>query len=86
MGVPVVSSDIAAGGVDAVPGEHMLTASDPQGYAEAVLTILEDRDERARLSQAGRARMESHHTWPNSMKKLDGLIEACLEGTKAKAA
>ena len=28
--------------------------------------------------QAGRARMLSHHAWPSSMQRLDGIIERCL--------
>jgi sugar transferase (PEP-CTERM/EpsH1 system associated) len=78
MGVPVVSSRIAAGGVDAVPGEHLLTGDTPAEIAEAVLRILDNPAERARLSEAGRARVMSHHAWPSSMKRLDALIERCV--------
>jgi len=78
MGVPVVASRIAAGGVDAVPGEHLLAAESPAGYRDAILRLLDDTDERARLSVAGRARVLSHHAWPNSMKRLDAIIERCV--------
>jgi polysaccharide biosynthesis protein PslH len=75
MGVPVVASELAAGGVDALPGQHLLTASTPQGYATAVLRVLEHPEERARLAEAGRARMLSHHQWSHSMQRLDAIIE-----------
>src|SRR3546814_15857309 len=39
MGVPVVASPQAAGGVDAVAGEHLLVAQSPQDYAEKLLKI-----------------------------------------------
>ena len=78
MGVPVVSSVVAAGGVDAVPGEHLLTASTPSEYAEAILRVVGDPAERARLATAGRNRMLSHHTWPKSMQRLDSVIERCI--------
>ena len=78
MGVPVVSSLVAAGGIDAVPGEHFLTASSPQEYADAILRLLDNPDERRRFSEAGRARVLSHHDWGASMKRLDKLIEDCL--------
>ncbi len=78
MGVPVVSSRIAAGGVDAVEGEHLLVADTPQQYAEAIVRLAEDPGERARLARAGRERMLSHHAWPKSMQRLDTLIEGCL--------
>ena len=75
MGVPVVSSRIAAGGVDAIAGEHLLVASTPAEYRDAILRILEDPAERARLGAAGRARVLSHHAWSSSMRRLDRIIE-----------
>ena len=78
MGVPVVSSGVAAGGVDAVAGEHFLVADDHAQHAAAVLRVLDDRNERGRLSVAGRERMLSHHAWEKSMRRLDGIIENCL--------
>ena len=77
MGVPVVASRIAAGGVDAVAGEHLLVASTPVEYRDAILRILDDPTERARLATAGRARVLSHHAWPSSMLRLDRIIERC---------
>lgn len=78
MGVPVVSSGVAAGGVDAVAGEHFLVANKPAQYADAILRIAEDPDERARLAHAGRQRMLSHHAWPRSMARLDAIVERCV--------
>jgi hypothetical protein len=78
MGVPVVTSRIAAGGVDAVEGEHFLVADSSDGYVDAIVRITGDRHERARLSQAGRARMLSHHNWDQSMTRLDRIVDRCL--------
>ena len=78
MGVPVVSSGVAAGGVDAVADEHFLVANEPAQYAEAILRIAEDPDERARLAHAGRQRMLTHHAWPRSMERLDAIVERCV--------
>jgi sugar transferase (PEP-CTERM/EpsH1 system associated) len=77
-GVPVVTSAIAAGGVDAVAPEHFLVANTHKEHAAAVLRILDDRDERRRLALAGRSRMLSHHEWGRSMQRFDGIIERCL--------
>jgi hypothetical protein len=78
MGVPVVASRVAAGGVDAVAGEHLLVADTPEQYRDAILRVLEDPAERARLAVAGRARVLSHHAWSSSMKRLDAIIDRCL--------
>lgn len=77
MGVPVVTSSIAAGGVDAQAGRHFLVADTDQAYVEAILRLLDDPAERRRLGSAGRERMLSHHAWPSSMKRLDAIIEDC---------
>lgn len=79
MGVPVVTSSIAAGGVDAEAEKHFLVADAPEAYAAAIKRICSDSLERQRLAEAGRARMLSHHAWPRSMERLDGIIERCVK-------
>ncbi len=78
MGIPVVASEVAAAGVDAVPGQHLLAADRPADVCDAILRILDNPEERARLSQAGRARVLSNHAWPSSMKRLDAIIDRCV--------
>jgi polysaccharide biosynthesis protein PslH len=85
-GVPVVTSGVAAGGVDAIAQEHFLVANTPAEHAAAVLRVLDDHGERRRLSLAGRDRMLSHHEWGRSMQRLDGIIERCLNTSYAAPA
>jgi sugar transferase (PEP-CTERM/EpsH1 system associated) len=79
MGVPVVTSSIAAGGVDAASPEHLLVADSPADCAEAIFRIVESPAERERLALAGRARMLSHHAWPRSMQRLDAIIDKGMQ-------
>lgn len=83
MGVPVVTSTAAAGGVDAEPERHFLVADAPQAVADAVLRIVQDPQERARLATAGRERMLTRHAWAHSMRRLDAIIERCHRGALA---
>jgi sugar transferase (PEP-CTERM/EpsH1 system associated) len=83
MGVPVVTSAAAAGGVDALDRRHFLVASTPDAVARAVLDVLESPHERARLAHAGRARMLTHHDWGRSMQRLDRMVERCVRGATA---
>jgi sugar transferase (PEP-CTERM/EpsH1 system associated) len=85
-GVPVVTSRIAAAGVDADPGEHFAVSSTPEEQAKAILSILGDPAERRRLAAAGRERMLSHHAWDRSMQRLDRIIERCLSEFDTRAA
>jgi sugar transferase (PEP-CTERM/EpsH1 system associated) len=86
MGVPVVTSSAAAGGVDAEAEAHFLVADGAQATADAVLRIVEQPAERARLAEAGRARMLSHHAWPSSMRRLDAIIDRCVAARTARGA
>lgn len=79
MGVPVVTSRAAAGGVDAADERDFLVADEAEDIARAVLRIVENPTERTRLANAGRERMLSHHAWPCSMQRLDGIIERSRE-------
>ncbi len=81
MGIPVVTSEQAAGGIDAVPGEDFLTASTVEGYRDAVLRLLNNPQDRDQFARSGRSRVLSHHSWKNSMNKLDMLIEKCCESS-----
>ncbi len=85
MAVPVVSTALAARGVDAVPGEHLLTADRPRDCADAILRLLGDRARRDGLGRAARARVQSHHGWDASMRTLDGIIAACLAAHRSRA-
>ena len=76
MGVPVVASDTAAGGVDAVPDEHILTANTPADFADKVVRLLSNPVERNRFAEAARERVITNHSWATSMRKLDGIVAA----------
>jgi sugar transferase (PEP-CTERM/EpsH1 system associated) len=75
MGVPVVCSRQAAGGVDIVAGEHALVASTPSEWVDAIVGLMSSREQREQISNAARARVLSHHSWTASMNRLDSLIE-----------
>ena len=79
MGVPVVTSSVAAGGVDAVAESHLLVADSATEITRAILRIAENPEERQRLAVAGRQRVLSHHAWPRSMQRLDGIIQRCRD-------
>jgi sugar transferase (PEP-CTERM/EpsH1 system associated) len=78
MSVPVVASPVAARGVDALPGEHLLVAEKRTEWRDAILRILDDKNLRQRLGAAGRTRVLSHHAWSSSLQRVDAMIERCI--------
>ncbi|MHB8493950.1 MAG: TIGR03087 family PEP-CTERM/XrtA system glycosyltransferase [Casimicrobiaceae bacterium] len=79
-GVPVVTSSVAAGGVDADLGVHLLIADSAADIATATLGLMTDRQRRDELAVAGRSRVLSHHTWETSMRRFDEIIWRCVGG------
>jgi len=74
MGVPVVTTPLAAEGVDVVPGEHLLASQTDEEFAELTLRLLNDQDYRKKLADAGRRRVLERHDWANSMRRLDEIL------------
>ncbi len=85
MGVPVVTSRIAAGGVDAQDRQHFVVCESRDDYVQAIARLMDDAAERDRLAIAGRERMLTHHAWDKSMQRLDRIIERCLSTGGASA-
>jgi sugar transferase (PEP-CTERM/EpsH1 system associated) len=79
-GVPVVTSSIAARGVDAIPGQHLCVADTPSDVAAAALEMMGNVERRKQMAQAGRARVLSHHTWEGSMRRFDEILGRCVAG------
>jgi sugar transferase (PEP-CTERM/EpsH1 system associated) len=79
MGVPVIASELASKGVDAVPGEHLISATTTSDYANAVLQLMRSPELRNQYATAGRRRMETHHSWTNSMERLDTIVATCTD-------
>ena len=69
-GCPVVSSSIGSEGLEAVNGVHLLLADSAPAFANAVLRLLEDRDEAARLGRSGRDWVQQNHAWSQSAQRL----------------
>lgn len=69
-GCPVVSTTIGAEGLDAADGTHMLLRDDPRGFAEAVLTLLNDPARGQAVGAAGRDWVVERHAWAHSAALL----------------
>ena len=78
MGVPVVTSSVAADGVDALADMHLMAADTAQELVQSILYLVDYPAERRRFAQAGRQRMLSRHAWPQSMARLDVVIDRCV--------
>jgi len=70
-GRAVVSTTLGAEGLGARNGEHLVLADDADGFADAVVRLLNDASLRTRVGDAGWALYRDRFTWPAAWRKLD---------------
>jgi hypothetical protein len=74
MRVPVVASPAAFQGINAVADEDLLVADEPEGFARAVLSLLQAPATRERYAAAGRACVQRNHSWDQSLQRLEQVV------------
>jgi glycosyltransferase involved in cell wall biosynthesis len=81
MEVPVITTALAAAGlrIDGAGEPPVIVADGEEKFAAAVVTLLGQKDERARLAAEGRRFVENHFLWPRSAAKLE---EMCVAAAK----
>lgn len=75
FGCPVVASSKAVEGLALVAGEEVLVADDPQGVADAVVSVITDETFRRGLVDRGR-RAAARYSWETSQRRLVEAVEA----------
>lgn len=79
MGRAVVATPLAVEGIAATPGEHLVVASSAQEFADSVLRLLADPDERRRLGRCGRRLVEQRYTWDACAARYETLWSELAE-------
>jgi len=83
MGVPVVTTSIVAAGlrVDGAGDTPVHVADGEQAFAERIIQLLGQDEERARLAAEGRRFVENHFVWSRSAEKLEQMCLAAARGS-----
>jgi glycosyltransferase involved in cell wall biosynthesis len=68
LGLPAVVNTVGYEGVEADPGTEILVADSPDDIAGHVVDLIRNEDHRARMAQAGRQYVETHHRWESVMR------------------
>lgn len=84
LGLPIIASPLAARGVDAVAGEHLLVADSAEQWRDAIVSLLRSDEKRKALAEAGRARVLARHTWSHAMTEFDRLLDTCLANFQSR--
>lgn len=78
MARPVVATTLAAEGLEADDGVHLLIADAPYAFAERVVRLVEDVAERRRLGRAGRSLVEQRYGWETAVARLEEVYAGLL--------
>ena len=79
MGLPVVSTPLGAEGIAVTHGENILLADTPRAFADAVLSVLRDRDFGDRLGSSGRTLVTQSYGWNATRKRLFAAYDRVLD-------
>ena len=78
IGRPVVTTTIGYQGIAATPGEHLLVADSPEGFAETVVGLVESPQEQRRLALAARELAEQRYGWESSARLMERVYTEVL--------
>jgi len=76
MGIPVLATQAAFEGVDAVPGRDLLVADGAGDLAAAAIAVLSGQH--PDLAANGRRLVETRYSWESTLKGLDEIIRKVL--------
>jgi hypothetical protein len=77
-GTPVVASPLALAGIAAVAGRDLLVGAGTEAMADAVVELLSDHDQAARLGVAGRRLVDGVYTWERSAALLAAAYDRAV--------
>lgn len=75
---PVVSTSVGCEGIEATPGEHLLVADDPEGFAGRVVQLLDDPALGQRLAAAAARLIERRYAWTAIADRLDAVYRTVV--------
>ena len=78
MAKPVVTTPVGSQGIDCTPGEDILIADDPQGFAAHTVRLLKDRELREKLGRNGRKRVEERYDWEIIVQQVEDIYDEML--------
>jgi sugar transferase (PEP-CTERM/EpsH1 system associated) len=78
MGKAVASTSIGAEGLPVQPGENIVIADAPNDFANSVISLLRNSNERRRLGAAARVLVEENYSWKKVADDFAGTLRAVI--------
>jgi sugar transferase (PEP-CTERM/EpsH1 system associated) len=74
MGIPVVATPQAFGGIEAEPGRDLILGGDVRKIAEGVIGLVKEGSLRKSIGDNARRIIEKNYCWSNNLEKLDNVL------------
>jgi GT2 family glycosyltransferase/glycosyltransferase involved in cell wall biosynthesis len=78
MAKPVVTTSVGSQGIDCTPGENILIADDPQGFAAQTVRLLRDKVLREKLGKNGRRQVEAKYDWEIVIRQVEDMYDEII--------
>ena len=79
-GTPVVTTCQALSALQAQPGKDLFVSDDPDGFAQAVLQVLADRELQRKTGESGVTYTRTFHSWASIGSQLVSTYQQILAG------
>ena len=76
---PVVTTCLALSALQAQPGKDLFVADDPDGFSQAVLQLLANRDLQRKMGDAGVTYVRAFHRWDSIASQLVNIYRQILD-------
>ena len=86
MGKAIVSTSVGCEGLAAEDGRNILIRDDPDGFARAVCSVLQDEVLRRRLGAEGRRTVEAYYGWEQIGESLLNFYTSLLDSPRRPGA
>lgn len=79
MGKACVATPFSIGGLNAYDGENILVRDSKQTFAQAVIDLLANKEQRSQLGRNARNTIELNYTWEKKSGELHKLLKECID-------
>jgi glycosyltransferase involved in cell wall biosynthesis len=83
-GTPVVTTCQALSALQAQPGKDLLVSDDPDGFAQAVLQLIANRDLQQQIGEAGGVYVRTFHRWEATASRLVNIYRQALDSSSGE--
>ncbi len=74
-GIPIVATSMAVEGIKITPGKNVIIANTPDEFANEILSLIDNPNNRKRLSTEGRHLVETLYDWCNIGRHLNDVYK-----------